>query len=201
VGWGARNRLDSRNQPFPQPPVLAVTLGGLACSGPVSPEKQIYRSWQLSARKIARRDRAIMRIFTPCSVFLSPKDVRLISSIVRGYHALPVNPPALRKGWSRCRSPAATLSRGAKTKATKKLKELHQGVIAAGPLPELDADDAPQYPTVIQGAKNNMMKFNNCVLITRVGNFYEVRSPYDSHEPALKFDSYISITPNSTRLS
>jgi len=70
----------------------------------------------------------------------------------------------------------APLSRGAKTKTTKKLKELHQGVIAADPLPELETDNAPQYPTVVQGAKNNMIKFSNCVLITRVGNFYEVRS-------------------------
>jgi hypothetical protein len=135
-----------------------------------------------SAREFAASERVIMRIFTPCNTFLSSKDVRLIASIVRGYHALPVNPPALPQGWSRCRWPAATLSRGAKTKATKKLKELYQGVIAADPLPELDANNAPQYPTVIQGAKNNMMKFNNCVLITRVGNFYEVRSSDDSHD-------------------
>jgi hypothetical protein len=118
-----------------------------------------------------------MRTFTPSNTFLSPRDVRLISSIVRGYHVLPVNPPVLFNSWSRCRSPAATLSRGAKTKATTKLKELYQGVIAADPLPELEADDAPQYPTVIQGAKNNMRKFHNCVLITRVGSFYEVQSP------------------------
>ncbi|EDN06153.1 predicted protein [Histoplasma mississippiense (nom. inval.)] len=38
----------------------------------------------------------------------------------------------------------------------------------------LSVDDAPQYPTVIQGAKNNMLKFKNCVLLTRVGNFYEL---------------------------
>lgn len=35
-------------------------------------------------------------------------------------------------------------------------------------------NDAPQYPTVIQGAKYNMQKFKDCVLLTRVGNFYEV---------------------------
>ena len=119
----------------------------------------------------------IMRIFTRCNTLLSPRDVRLISNIVRCHHGLPVHLSSPLKAWSRCRPPANTKSRGAKTKATKKLKELHQGVIAADPLAELESDDAPQYPTVIQGAKNNMIKFSNCVLITRVGNFYEVRSP------------------------
>ena len=52
--------------------------------------------------------------------------------------------------------------------------DLHQGIIQTDPLPELEADDAPQYPTVVQGAKNNMIKFSNCVVLTRVGNFYEV---------------------------
>jgi hypothetical protein len=75
-------------------------------------------------------------------------------------------------------------------------------VIVADPLPALETDDAPQYPTVIQGAKNNMIKFNNCVLITRVGSFYEVRFTLNpSVNPSLKFNSYISITPSSMRLS
>jgi hypothetical protein len=143
-----------------------------------------------------------MQIFKPCSALLSPRDVRLISSITRGYRASPVNPIALLSIQSRCRSPAASLSRGAKTKATKKLKELHQGVIAADPLPDLETGDAPQYPTVIQGAKNNMSKFSNCVLITRVGNFYEVRSTYNrTRKLSLKFDSCISTMPSNTHLS
>ena len=68
----------------------------------------------------------------------------------------------------------ALQTRGAKTKSTKKLKDLQQGPLTAEPLPELEADDAPQYPTVVQGAKNNMLKFSNCVVLTRVGNFYEL---------------------------
>jgi hypothetical protein len=39
-------------------------------------------------------------------------------------------------------------------------------------------NDVPQYPTVIQGARNNMVKFQNCVLLTRVGSFYEVRGSF-----------------------
>lgn len=145
-----------------------------------------------------------MRIFTPCNTLLSPRDARLISSIVRGHLGSTGNPRVLATAWSRCRSRVAPLSRGAKTKTTKKLKELHQGVIAAEPLPELESDNAPQYPTVIQGAKNNMIKFSNCVLITRVGNFYEVRSTCalpPSRDPLLSLSSCISITPRSMLLS
>ena len=123
----------------------------------------------------------IMRIFTPCNTFVSLRDARLISGIVQGHLGLTSNPWVLATAWSRCKSRLVPLSRGAKTKTTKKLKELHQGVIAAEPLPELESDNAPQYPTVVQGAKNNMIKFSNCVLITRVGNFYEVRSTCALH--------------------
>jgi hypothetical protein len=143
-----------------------------------------------------------MRIFTPFHLLLNPRDVRLLPSIARCHQGPAIHSPTLLKPWTRCRSPTATLSRGAKTKATKKLKELYQGVIAADPLPELESDDVPQYPTVIQGAKNNMIRFSNCVLITRVGNFYEVRptcSPCLS--PSLNFDSCISIKLSSMRLS
>lgn len=143
-----------------------------------------------------------MRIFMPGNICLSSRDVRLVSSIVRVYHALPGNSTVSPKALSRCRPPATPWSRGAKTKATKKLKELHQGPIAVDRLPDLEADDAPQYPTVIQGAKHNMMRFKNCVLITRVGNFYEVRLPLPlSVKHSLTFTSSISIMPKSTRLS
>jgi DNA mismatch repair ATPase MutS len=64
--------------------------------------------------------------------------------------------------------------RGAKTTSRKKVKELQQGAIVADSLPDLPADDEPQYPTLLQEAKNNMAKFENCVLLTKVGNFYEL---------------------------
>ncbi|KAI1619111.1 DNA mismatch repair protein MutS [Exophiala viscosa] len=64
--------------------------------------------------------------------------------------------------------------RGAKTMSRKKVKELPQGAIQAEALPEIPPDDEPQYPTVLQGVRNNMAKFDNCVLLTRVGNFYEL---------------------------
>ena len=64
--------------------------------------------------------------------------------------------------------------RGAKSKATIKLKDLPQGVLNAGPEALDPLDDGPAYPTVIQQARNNMRKFDSCVLLTRVGGFYEV---------------------------
>lgn len=87
-------------------------------------------------------------------------------------------PVVLRPSWHSIpqKASAALLQprRGAKTKASIKVKDLPQGMIEAGPLPELEADNAPQYPAVVQGAKNNMTRFSDCVVLTRVGNFYEV---------------------------
>ncbi|KAI6354359.1 hypothetical protein MCOR25_008655 [Pyricularia grisea] len=55
-----------------------------------------------------------------------------------------------------------------------KLEDLPQGVIEdAESLPPPE-DEGPTYPTVIQQARRNMNRFDNCVLLTRVGGFYEL---------------------------
>lgn len=56
------------------------------------------------------------------------------------------------------------------------MDELPQGVIRADPLPPLSAEPpaSPAYPTVILQVRRNMQKFDNCVLLTRVGGFYEL---------------------------
>lgn len=75
-------------------------------------------------------------------------------------------------------------NRGKKSKATLKLDDLPrggvlspldlpQGVIPLEPL-ELEKDAPPIYSTVVQQARSNMRKFENCVLLTRVGGFYEL---------------------------
>lgn len=64
--------------------------------------------------------------------------------------------------------------RSAKTQATVKLKDLPQGVVKLDSYDD-GVDDAPRYPTVVQGHRNNMQKFKNCVVLTRVGGFYEVQ--------------------------
>ena len=87
----------------------------------------------------------------------------------------------LQKGNARGRKPSlsawlvpAPSRRAASSRATLKLKDLPQGpIVAQERLP--DIDDAPTYPAVVQGARNNMLKFENCVVLTRVGNFYEAR--------------------------
>jgi len=61
--------------------------------------------------------------------------------------------------------------RGKRTKASVALDELPQGLIPLDPLPI--ETQAPAYPTVVQQALTNMRKFENCVLLTRVGGFYE----------------------------
>jgi hypothetical protein len=63
--------------------------------------------------------------------------------------------------------------RSAKTKSTVKLKDLPQGAVKLEPYQDV-VEDTPRYPTVVQGHRNNMQKFKNCVVLTRVGGFYEV---------------------------
>ena len=67
-----------------------------------------------------------------------------------------------------------TALRGVKTRAKLQVHDLPQGPIAHNVSLEVKEDGAPTYPTVVQQAKNNMLKFDHCVLLTRVGGFYEV---------------------------
>lgn len=58
-----------------------------------------------------------------------------------------------------------------------KLKELAQGLLASEglpPLPETEGERGADYPPVVQQARNNMRRFPQCVLLTRVGGFYEL---------------------------
>ncbi|KAI0397886.1 muts domain V [Xylariaceae sp. FL0594] len=69
-----------------------------------------------------------------------------------------------------------TQIRGKKTKSSLKLDDLPQGLIRADPEPlsDIQGHDLPAYPTVVLQARQNMLKFENCVLLTRVGGFYEL---------------------------
>ena len=64
--------------------------------------------------------------------------------------------------------------RGARSKATLTLQDLPQASVEDGLATQEEEIDSPEYPTVIQQAWNNMRKFENCVLLTRMGGFYEV---------------------------
>ncbi|OBS18063.1 hypothetical protein FPOA_09791 [Fusarium poae] len=100
-------------------------------------------------------------------------------------------------------------TRGKKTSTTIKLSDLPQGLIQPKPvspkqtssetssphdettepllqpLPSLHLDP-PAYPTVVLQARQNMLKFDNCVLLTRVGGFYELYFEHaDEYGPLL----------------
>lgn len=79
--------------------------------------------------------------------------------------------------------------RGKKTKTVVSLDDLPQGVIRADPVPptlEEEPPPTPAYPTVVLQARRNMQKFDNCVLLTRVGGFYELYFEHaDEYGPLL----------------
>jgi len=79
---------------------------------------------------------------------------------------------------------ASRQTRGKKTKTTVRIEDLPQGTIALDPQPV--QDDVPAYPTVVMQARRNMDKFENCVLLTRVGGFYELYFEHaDEYGPLL----------------
>ncbi|KAG0650690.1 hypothetical protein D0Z07_2435 [Hyphodiscus hymeniophilus] len=63
-------------------------------------------------------------------------------------------------------------NRGKTTKSTVTLDAPLQVATALAPLPS--EDEGPAYPTVVLQARSHMLKFENCVLLTRVGGFYEL---------------------------
>ncbi|KAJ6260741.1 hypothetical protein Dda_4970 [Drechslerella dactyloides] len=65
-------------------------------------------------------------------------------------------------------------SRGAKRKTKVSLLAIPQGALSVEPLPELPRPQGPQYPYVIAQARANISKFGECVVLTRVGGFYEL---------------------------
>lgn len=78
--------------------------------------------------------------------------------------------------------------RGKKSKTVVSLDDLPQGVIQSDPkaLLEEEPPASPAYPTVVLQARRNMQKFDNCVLLTRVGGFYELYFEHaDEYGPLL----------------
>lgn len=66
------------------------------------------------------------------------------------------------------------LKRKQPTSTSLDLKDLPQGLLPCTPVSVASQDEAPTYPTVVLQAQTNMRKFENCVLLTRVGGFYEL---------------------------
>ncbi|KID99988.1 MutS2 protein, partial [Metarhizium majus ARSEF 297] len=83
-------------------------------------------------------------------------------------------------------APCQLQCRGAKTKTTIKLCDLPQGPIKSEFKPPQEEENEPSYPTVVLQARRNMRKFDNCVLLTRVGSFYELYFEHaDEYAPLL----------------
>ncbi|KAM0252299.1 hypothetical protein ACHAQJ_007791 [Trichoderma viride] len=64
-----------------------------------------------------------------------------------------------------------------RSRTTVKLSDLPQGKILADPLPPFPLEEeqhVPAYPAVVSQVRRNMNKFERCVLLTRVGGFYEL---------------------------
>lgn len=114
-----------------------------------------------------------MRSFCVKRLLFSSTDVKILEALSRSRVSSGLN-DVWHPAPQRCLVSPSPPRRGAKTRAFAKVKDLPQGIISTEPLADLEADDAPQYPAVVQGAKNNMIKFKDCVVLTRVGNFYEV---------------------------
>ena len=73
-----------------------------------------------------------------------------------------------------CPRPSKLWDRGAKKKSSVTLEAIPQGALSATSLDTVYGDDEPSYPSLLREVRNNMRKFPNCVVLTRVGNFYEV---------------------------
>ena len=114
--------------------------------------------------------------------------IRILTSTQPAYHAARPQTRASRCSFSSltrtCAKPRAPLlsgatwnrglqRRGAKRKASINVDDVPQGAIGSDALPPQD-DTEPDYPPLLQQVRNNMLKFNHCVLVTRVGGFYEV---------------------------
>ncbi|KAL7819020.1 muts domain V domain-containing protein [Trichoderma gracile] len=113
----------------------------------------------------------------------------LRNHVARGFLSRPLysssaTAPAPAPAALRCRNPVAASVRlltttprlqaaVKRTRTTVRISDLPQGKIAADPLP-VEEQNGPPYPTVVSQARRNMDKYEGCVLLTRVGGFYEL---------------------------
>ncbi|KAK8056670.1 hypothetical protein PG993_001897 [Apiospora rasikravindrae] len=99
-------------------------------------------------------------------------------------YARPRLPPVSRQQQQFLGAASSIQTRGKKTKTTVNLADLPQGPLippTPAATPDVSGEDAaagedegPAYPTMVLQARRNMQKFENCVLLTRVGGFYEL---------------------------
>lgn len=78
-----------------------------------------------------------------------------------------------------CRGVPLVQRRGATSKTTISVNGLLGSHVEPAKSLAKSEDAGPAYPTVVQQARSNMRKYDNCVLLTRVGSFYEVSTTDD----------------------
>lgn len=67
--------------------------------------------------------------------------------------------------------------RHVKTKTAIAIRDLPQGALPALPNEPLPVEAEPAVPTVVQQHLQNVNKYKDCVVLTRVGSFYELYGP------------------------
>ncbi|KAI9784112.1 MAG: DNA mismatch repair ATPase msh1 [Geoglossum umbratile] len=115
------------------------------------------------------RNITLSRVRVKSSAPVSPLSLRPSPAVVRCFN---INHSSVQRKPRGPVTASARCQREAKSRSRARLADLPQGSIALEPLPR--DEDKPTYPTVVQQARSNMTKFENCVLLTRVGSFYEL---------------------------
>ena len=96
-------------------------------------------------------------------------------------------------------APSTPRAHGTTRSRRSQAKQLAQGSIKSSAT-RLNGDySRPSYPTVVLEARNNINKFENCVVLTRVGSFYEVSDPHTSLNDILTPISCTSSKPSNMR--
>ncbi|KAK5113066.1 hypothetical protein LTR62_003645 [Meristemomyces frigidus] len=99
---------------------------------------------------------------------------RLLREIEPGRPRYSVLPWTSRSWLVPVRWPFLLWQRGAKTKTVVKASSLLQGTLPPLPAHESEKTASKSYPPVLQQHLNNVRKFNDCIVLTRVGDFYEM---------------------------
>lgn len=92
----------------------------------------------------------------------------------RRYPSLCYSIPRPGAGLDHSRSKIWTQNRGAKTKTSIKKNDLPQGGLPPRPADPSDNGQTKVFTTVVQQHINNVRNFPDCVVLTRVGDFYEL---------------------------
>lgn len=122
----------------------------------------------------------VTSFYAPIATSLGHVGVTLPRVLGTAAVTLAGSPPSLTRSQLRGKKTKTTVSFDALPQGLIPGPELPQGpvrgpdVAAVEPVAEEEEESGPAYPTVVMQARRNMDKYDNCVLLTRVGGFYEL---------------------------